>query len=218
VTGVPVDERRTPAPRVAIFGDFVCPWSFLASDYLERIEAEYGYRGRWRPHWLRPDLPPEGAPLPVDAGRRQMLERWIEEVAPEHAAHMTFPTKLQFSFRAFEALELAEREGRGPAFAKAVFQELWCSGKDIGEIATLQDAGERAGLDPDVVRDVLVEHTFLADAVQAVQEARAIGIKATPTMFIGTARIDGWHYYEVVQSVFERLGLGPKNASPPGDR
>jgi hypothetical protein len=34
----------------------------------------------------------------------------------------------------------------------------------------------------------------------------------TPTIFLGRTRINGWHYYEVLQSVMEKQGMRPREA------
>ena len=46
--------------RVAVFADFVCPYSYLAVDQIDRLAREYNVKPMWRPHWLHPDTPPEG--------------------------------------------------------------------------------------------------------------------------------------------------------------
>ena len=48
--------------RVVVFADFVCPYSYLAVEQIDRLGREYGVKPLWRPHWLHPDTPPEGAP------------------------------------------------------------------------------------------------------------------------------------------------------------
>jgi len=45
-----------------------------------------------------------------------------------------------------------------------------------------------------------------------VKQAPRIGITSTPTIFLGRTRINGWHYYEVLQSVMEKQGVQPKVA------
>ena len=46
--------------RLVVFADFVCPYSFLAVDQIDRLAREYDLKPLWRPHWLHPDTPPEG--------------------------------------------------------------------------------------------------------------------------------------------------------------
>jgi predicted DsbA family dithiol-disulfide isomerase len=89
---------------------------------------------------------------------------------------------------------------------------MWTEGGDIGRIDTLVAAGERAGLDPEEMKRALEDGQYVDRALQAVVQARDIGITNTPTIFLGRTRINGWHYYEVLQSVMEQQGMQPKMA------
>jgi predicted DsbA family dithiol-disulfide isomerase len=53
----------------------------------------------------------------------------------------------------------------------------------------------------------LHERLYAERALAAVTQARDIGIANTPTIFLGRTRINGWTYYEVLQSVMEKQGL-----------
>ena len=201
--------------RVAIFADFVCPYSFLAVEQLDRLAREYGVEPIWRPHWLHPDTPPEGSPRENTAEATVRAERrnaWIKEMAPDQFSRMRFPDKRQYSFRAFEALEFAHDQGLDFAFKTAVYDLMWTEGADIGEVETLMAAGERVGIDPAAMQIALHERLYAERAVAAVSQARDIGIMNTPTIFLGKTRINGWTYYEVMQSVMEKQGMHPRKA------
>src|SRR3954469_9810645 len=102
-----VHESTAEKFRVAVFADFVCPYSFLAVEQIDRLALEYGVEPMWRPHWLHPDTPPEGSPrvnTPEEAARVERRNAWIMEMAPDQYARMRFPDRRQYSFLAFEAL------------------------------------------------------------------------------------------------------------------
>ena len=209
------EQAAAPAPfRVAVFADFVCPYSFLAVDQIDRLAREYDVQPIWRPHWLHPDTPPEGSPRePADAAaRRERLSAWIKEMAPEQYLRMRIPDKRHYSFRAFEALEFAYDCGLDFQFKTAVFDLMWTEDGDIGETATLMVAAERAGLDPAALKLALDERLYAERAFNAVNQAREIGIMNTPTIFLGRTRINGWTYYEVLQSVMEQQGMKPRES------
>ena len=48
-------------------------------------------------------------------------------------------------------------------------------------------------------------------AFYAVRTAHRIGIANTPTFILGRTRMNGWNYYEVIQSILEKQGLHPKS-------
>ncbi len=210
------DIQETVKPfRIAVFADFVCPYSYLAVEQIDRLSREYGIQPIWRPHWLHPETPPEGVPRECSADADARVERrnaWMKEMAPEQFERMRFPDKRQYSFRAFEALEFAYDCGLDFAYAAALYDLMWTQGRDIGETGTLLAAAEQSSLDPAGLKTALDEHLYAQRAFDAVHQAREVGIMNTPTIYLGRTRINGWTYYEVLQSVMEKQGLRPREA------
>jgi predicted DsbA family dithiol-disulfide isomerase len=209
------NQESTPKFRVAVFADFTCPYSYLAVDQIDRLAREYDVQPLWRPHWLHPDTPPEGVPRVNNADTAARDERrhaWFKEMAPEQYPKIRFPEKRQYSFHAFEALEFASDYGADFAYKTAVYDLMWTEGRDIGEPETLIDAAERVGLDGNELKIALDERLYAERALDAVKQAHRIGIMNTPTIFLGRTRINGWHYYEVLQSVMEKQGIYPREA------
>jgi predicted DsbA family dithiol-disulfide isomerase len=207
------DKTDSPEPfRVVVFADFVCPYSFLAVDQIDRLAREYDVRPLWRPHWLHPDTPPEGVPDARTPDKTERLRAWIKDMAPEQVDRVRIPGKRQYSFHAFEALEFAYDRGLDFEFKTALYDLMWTEGRDIGEADTLLAAAERSGLDPKELAIALYQRTYAERTVAAVQQAHDIGITNTPTIFLGRTRINGWTYYEVLQSVMEQQGMRPKEA------
>lgn len=212
-----MDTATTPNPqpekfRVAVFADFVCPYSYLAVEQIDRLAREYDVQPLWRPHWLHPDTPPEGCERekgPEAAAKAERRNAWLKEMAPEHYARMRIPERRQYSFRAFEALEYAYDQGADFAYKTALYEMMWEQERDIGDIDTLVDAGKQVGLDGADLRGALNEHAYAQRALDAVDQSYKIGIHNTPTIFLGRTRINGWHYYEVLQSVMEKQGMRP---------
>jgi len=197
----------TPLP-VVVFADFICPYSYIALDQMDDLLRDYNIELLWRPHWLHPEVPPAGSPLPAEAQeRRARTLAWLREMAPERAAHMRFPDKILFSLFAFEALEFAQDRGRALPFKTAVFEALWIEGRDIAQLSTLQAAAEKVGLDSAELGRALAGQRYRPRVHDALQLARDAGVTKTPTFVLGRYRIAGWHYYEVFQTVMEKQGV-----------
>jgi len=206
-----IEETAEPV-RVVVFADFVCPYSFLAVDQIDRLAREYKVKPLWRPHLLHPETPPEGSAREdsADSGaRRERLNAWIKEMAPEQHPKIRFPARRQYSFRAFEALEFARARGLDFEFKTAVYDLMWTEEGDIGEIETLMAAAGRVGIEPADMKFALEQRLYAQRALDAVNQARELGITQTPTIILGRTRINGWHYYEVLQSVMEQQGARP---------
>jgi predicted DsbA family dithiol-disulfide isomerase len=214
-----VNHALTPLP-VVIFADFICPYSYIAVDQMDELVREYNVELLWRPHWLHPEVPPEGAPLPagagMDEGRAQTLA-WFREMAPERAVRMRLPDKISFSLFAFEALEFAQDRGLALPFKTAVFEALWIEGRDIGEFSTLQAAAAKVGLNAAELGRALAGQRYRQRVYDALQLARDAGVTKTPTFILGRYRIAGWHYYEVFQTVMEKQGV-PLRSTLAGSR
>jgi len=201
--------------RVAVFADFVCPYSYLACEQIDRLSREYDLTVWWRPHWLQPDTPPEGTPrdsTPATAAQRERFVAWMKEMAPEQFPRMTLPDKRQYSFFAFEALEFACDRGLEMPFKTAVFTLAWEQGRDIGNLETLIEAAALSALDPHELALALLSRTYAERALEAVKQAQRIGITNTPTIFLGTTRINGWHYDEVMETLLEKQGARRREA------
>jgi predicted DsbA family dithiol-disulfide isomerase len=207
------ETQESAAPlRVVVFADFVCPYSYLAVDQIDRLAREYDVRPLWRPYWLHPETPPEGTPCARPPEKMERLRAWIKDMAPEHLDRIRIPEKRQYSFLAFEALEFAYDRGLDLEFKTALYEAMWTDGKDIGDVDTLLGAGEKVGLDVAQLDAALAEHAYAERTVAAIQQAREIGVTNTPTIFIGRTRINGWTYYEVLQSVMEQQGVKAQEA------
>lgn len=205
-------QSSTEAFRVVVFADFVCPYSYLAVDQIDRLAREYDVQPLWRPHWLHPDTPPEGTPGARSPERTERLKAWIKDMSPEHYDRVRIPDKRQYSFRAFEALEFAYDRGLDFPYKTALYELMWTQGRDIGETQTLIAAARCVGLDPAELEAALEDRSYAERALAAVEQAHCIGIANTPTIFLGRTRINGWTYYEVLQSVMEKHGMRPKEA------
>jgi predicted DsbA family dithiol-disulfide isomerase len=207
------ENRESAEPlRVVVFADFVCPYSFLAVDQIDRLAREYDLKPLWRPYWLHPETPPEGTPCARTPDRAERLHAWIKDMAPEQYSRIRIPEKRQYSFLAFEALEFAYDRGLDFPFKTALYDLMWTEGGDIGEPETLMAAAERVGLDTAELKVALDEHFYAERALEAIKQARSIGVTNTPTIFLGKTRINGWTYYEVLQSVMEQQGVRPREA------
>ncbi|MBV8359729.1 MAG: DsbA family protein [Deltaproteobacteria bacterium] len=208
------NDALTPL-SVVVFADFICPYSYIALDQMDNLLREYNIELLWRPHWLHPEVPPEGAPLPAEAvpeERRTRTLAWLREMAPERAAQMRFPNRIPFSLFAFEALEFAQDRGLALPFKTAVFEALWIEGRDIAQFSTLQAAADKVGLDSAELGRALAGQHYRQRVHDALQLARDAGVTKTPTFVLGRYRIAGWHYYEVFQTVMEKQGVPLRSA------
>ena len=207
----------SPLRAVYVVYDFVCPYSYIAQRDVERLEDEYPIpTPRWRPHWLHPDVPQGGRPMPaeIDEARRQAVLAWLAEMAPEVGGSMRFPARQQYSLHAFAAMELAADHGAAAAarVRRAIFDALWLDSRDIGELGTITELLDESGVAADALLLDGRPHLFHRRAIAAVQTARRLSLTTTPTVILGRTAVAGWHFYEVLQQVVEEQGVAPRGA------
>jgi predicted DsbA family dithiol-disulfide isomerase len=214
----PQTAHGEKAFRVIMFADFICPYCYIGQERMEQLARDYDVHPQWRPYWLHPETPQEGTQFPpgADPDRRRTTQEWLEEMAPEKAARIRFPKKLQYSFLAFQAVEFAQDRGLALPFTSAVYDALWVEGRDIAQVSTLQEAAAKVGLDAEEIGRALREGRYLEQTSRAVAASRSAGVSNTPTYILGRTAIKGWHYYEVFQTVMEKQGMRPKALSGAG--
>ncbi|MBI2867552.1 MAG: DsbA family oxidoreductase, partial [Chloroflexi bacterium] len=82
----------------------------MGQERADELEQDYDVDVEWLPFYLHPEVPPEGGPLPAYVTpeyRKATLDK-LTTMAPALASRMSFPDKLQYSYRAFEATEFAK--------------------------------------------------------------------------------------------------------------
>ena len=143
------ENRATAEPfRVVVFADFVCPYSFLAVDQIDRLAREYDVQPLWRPHWLHPETPPEGSAARRRPSRRDARAAPRVDQGDGAGAIPAHP----HSRRSASTASTRSRRSSSPTTAastsrsrRRVYDLMWTEGGDIGEPETLMAAAERVG-------------------------------------------------------------------------
>ncbi|MEL6406131.1 MAG: DsbA family oxidoreductase [Chloroflexota bacterium] len=196
--------------HVDVWSDFVCPWCYLASTSLEKLQDSHGVAVAWRAYELRP----KGSPPPP----RDYIER-IKQMRPQFIAMAKQQYGIdinqgKFGIDSRPALigeKFAEQHGIGAAYHKAVFEAYWLDAKNIEDTAILGDIAESLGL---VREDFLsaLHDAELENAVDAdVEAARLRQIQGVPALvFEDKFLIPGAQPYDelvrFVEQMERRLG------------
>src|SRR5919202_773038 len=133
--------------KVRFYYDVVCPYSYMETWTVERLEEAGELEVEWLPFELRPApkplLEPRGGHLRTDWTRhvyRHALARGVEIHLPRYQPRSTLP---------LAACLWAEEAGRLRDFKHALYEAFFCEGEDIATDAELARAAERVSLDPD---------------------------------------------------------------------
>ncbi len=182
--------------RLEIISDVICPWCYLGAANLLRAIAEHptpNLELHWRPYQLDPTIPREG----IDR-EQYFIDKFgsLNAVAPMHERlnAMAEEAGIVFDFAriartpnsldAHRVLHWAEAEGVQTPLMMGLFRRLFEYGEDISDPEVLCAAAADAGLDGDVIGQLLLG-TADRDAILAEAEAaRASGVTGVPTFIL----------------------------------
>ena len=166
---------------VTVFFNFRSPYCYLASKSMFDILDGFDCHFEWRPlgGWDGRSSPERAkGKLPI---ARQDVRRWCRRLGiPFNPPPLTTdPT------RAAVGSLLADQQGRLREYVVAVMHAEWGEGRDIGQIDVLQDAGQRAGLDPAALTAAVDAPALLARLDEHMHQAQAVGVFGVPSFVVG---------------------------------
>lgn len=211
--------------QIDVISDTVCPWCYIGKRRLERairLRPQIEFQVRWRPFQLDPTTPPEG----VD--RKTYIERKFgssDKIKPIHAALLKAGDDEGINF-AFEKIartpntinshrliRWSQAMGFQDALVERLFKGYFTEGADIGQIAVLKNLGADAGMDPELVEDLLNSDIDLEKVQHEDSMARKIGISGVPTFLIGgKILVNGAQDAEHLAHVIDRVAAGDEDA------
>jgi predicted DsbA family dithiol-disulfide isomerase len=182
--------------HIDIISDTVCPWCYIGKRRLERAleqRPDLEVDITWRAYQLNPDMPPGGKDR--DAHYRAKfgsLEKTKE--ITESLAGVAREEKLDLEFAKIERMPNtlgSHRIARWAASANCqddvierLFKAYFIDGRDVGDVDVLVDIAGAAGMDPELVRDLLVSG---ADEDLVREEdalARQMGVTGVPCFIV----------------------------------
>lgn len=178
-----------PALDVFVYGDYACPWTYVAGGRLELLAGERPLRVHWRP------LPPPGGRLVsgpaerLSGSERQELQR----AAAELGLPLALPAEAPDTREAHQAAEFARDLGE-PSFhrlRRLLFRACLAEGRDVGDRGTLLELADMAGVDSTGLGAALEDGRYEDELETAAREAERYGIDATPTFLFGRLKVVG---------------------------
>ncbi len=167
-------EKTTPT--LAVYGDYVCPFSWLVQDVASRAAAGFGIDLEYLGFELRP-LP---APFPDERYVRRLWEQGVVPIARELGIEAPFPTVRTRTRKAHEATAFAADHGCEARLRAAIFDAYFRYGRDIGRYEVLVELGADAGLDATDLRNALDDDRYAGVVAESRAAAVALGVAASP--------------------------------------
>lgn len=140
---------------IEFYFDFSSPYSYIAAEVIDGLAEKYGRKVKWRPMLLGVVFQKTGQPLLVNVPLKgEYSLRDFARSARYHGVPFTFPAKFPLSTvsaaRAYYWLH-GQDCAKARAFAHAVFRAYWVDGRDISDLAVLQEIAAGLGIDRDAL-------------------------------------------------------------------
>jgi predicted DsbA family dithiol-disulfide isomerase len=192
--------------HVDVWSDFVCPWCFLASTTLAKLEAENKIELTWHSYELRPKGSP---PMPeyyrqrIEAGRPEFEAMALER----YGVQLTQGPFGTDSRAAHIGAKYAEEQGVGKAYRDAMFRIYWQDARKIDEQDVLLEVAEKVGLEREAFLTALETPAYLHQVLADVTQAQALGLQGVPAMiFASKYLVSGAQPYDVLAKVVTDVG------------
>jgi predicted DsbA family dithiol-disulfide isomerase len=180
-------------PRLDVYGDFVCPFSWMVGPVLERVRSELFLTVNRRAFELRP-VP---APFPDEGYLHASWEYGVLPIARSLGIEARFPAVRTRTRKAHEAVAFASTRGTADAMCAALYHGYFVDGLDIGRIDVLARLGANVGMDYIELRNALEGDHFTDSVLEDLERAATLGISAVPAFVLNDSSDDvatriGW--------------------------
>lgn len=182
--------------KLDVLSDPICPWCYIGKTNLEKALAavdNHPFVIEWHPFQLNPEMPEAGmdrrAYLEGKFGGKDGAVRAYAPVV-EHAEKAGITINLEAikrtpnTLNAHRLIHWAGIEGKQNEVVDALFQAYFVDGKDIGDIATLTDLGAAAGMERDVLENLLKGDSDKDTIRDRDSHSRKMGVSSVPTFIV----------------------------------
>ena len=195
-----------------VFTDYVCPWCYLASGVVEKLEASSKeVEVRWSPFPLHPDTPQEGLLLESFLGPNldavhERLYGLMDELGLEHCDRtMTYNSRLAQELGMWADEQVASDKAK--AFHRALYRAYFARDHNLANKEVLMDVVDSSGLDVTAAEQVIDERSYSDQVDGAWARARQLQISGVPSFIAGSYMATGFQPYEEILKFLEYVEI-----------
>lgn len=218
--------------HIDVVSDVVCPWCYIGKRNLEAALRELGdidISVAWRPYQLDPTIPPQGRDrreyMEAKFGSGEKLKAIYQRV--EEAGRNA---GIDFDF---EAIEVSPNTldphrvvrwagGAGPQsqdiLVDRLFQLYFEEGANVSNHDVLARAAGEAGLDENLVRELLAGDADRQNVEQEIAHAQQMGVTGVPCFIIDNKyAVTGAQPPHVLAQALRQIAAEKRNAPAAGE-
>ena len=189
-----VQQSFRPRIKVDIWSDIACPWCYIGKRRFEAALAAFPQHDQVDVNWHSFELDPSGRLVNPTGARDNLTAKYGEtsEGAQKMLDHMTnmaagegldfhFGTlRLTNTFQGHQVIHLAAEHGLQDVMKERLLKAYLSEGENLGDVDTLVQLAEDAGLDGGDVRAALERQTYAQAVRDDEAQAQAYGISGVP--------------------------------------
>jgi predicted DsbA family dithiol-disulfide isomerase len=204
--------------QIDIVSDTVCPWCFIGKRKLEQALAmrpEIPFAISWRAYRLDPTIPREGVERRAymkakfgDSERASAVTGAIRDAGASVGIAFAFDRieKRPETTDSHRLIRWAASAGKQNDIVGRLFQAYFEDGRDIGDPVTLVAVAREAGMDGDLVADLLAGDADRELIEQEDELAHRMGISGVPSfIFANKYLISGAHDADKLVRVIDKV-------------
>lgn len=181
---------------IDVISDTVCPWCYIGKRRLEAALAqrpEIDFEVVWRPFQLNPDMPANGmergAYIDAKFGGRDRAKKVYQQIADvglEEGLKFDIgkQNRLPNTVDSHRLNHWALTAGVQDKVIEGLFEKYFISGEDVGDPEILIGVAEAAGMDAEIVRDLLSGDADRELVLREEATSRRMGISGVPCFVI----------------------------------
>jgi predicted DsbA family dithiol-disulfide isomerase len=191
--------------QIDVWSDYNCPWCFLASVSLEKLEASHPVEVTWHSYQLRPKGSPPMAPEyreRIEANKPRLYAMAREQYGLElNQGPFTIDSR-----PALIGAKIAQESGKAQAYHRAVMRAYWLDAKDVGDREVLAEVAEGVGLNRAEFVVALDDAQYDELVQMDIDQAREYGFNGVPALvFDNKYLISGAQPYDVLVQATEQV-------------
>jgi predicted DsbA family dithiol-disulfide isomerase len=180
--------------KVEVWSDIMCPFCYIGKRNYEMALSKFEHADDiqivWKSFQLDPTLPETSSENVYEylAKRKglgleqvKQLHENVTNTAKIAGLEYNFDkTQISNSFKAHQLIQLAKSKNLGDEAEEVLFYAYFTEGKNLSDISTLVELGQKISLDEFEIRSILENKTFEKNVHQEIEEAQQIGVRGVP--------------------------------------
>lgn len=213
--------------QIDIVSDTVCPWCFIGKRRLTRALAmrpDVPVEVFWRPYRLDPTIPREGVDRRAylkakfgDGPRTAAMGDAIRNEGAGEGIDFAFDriAKTPNTLDSHRLIRWAGGAGVQDDLVERLFKAYFIDGRDIGDAQVLTDIAAEAGMDANLVSELLAKDADLAAVEREAGMANQMGISGVPTfIFDSKFMISGAREPEILARIIDKALQAATESAP----